>query len=246
MAYVEETVINQGDNDCLCDWVQHVTFGVTFLKQTQSSLIVSAKRGITAFAYGEQSLLAPGREFDWPFAPSAARDRAVDLTQPFQVDGFGFLAGLQMDRDREQQFMLAINWSSRLGVVYCFRQSEFPWMTIWEENCTRQGVPWYGTTRARGMEFGTSPLPLGKQKIAGRRTMFDRQTGCIIPGGGASQARYLMALFTIPGHVSSIQDVRLMSDFIHIFDGRGRSVLCIPASGCEAFLTPAGAKDIHK
>ena len=59
---------------------------------------------------------------------------------------------------------VAANWRMRLAVGYCFRRQDFPWMTIWEENRSRQSTPWNGRTQARGMEFGTTPFPLGSEE----------------------------------------------------------------------------------
>src|SRR5439155_1213303 len=56
-------------------------------------------------------------------------------------------------------FFLA--FSPALGLVfgYVWNPRDFPWMGIWEENCSRARSPWNGETVARGMEFGVSPFP---------------------------------------------------------------------------------------
>jgi hypothetical protein len=238
VAYVEETVSNGSSSDHRCDWVQHVTFGKPFLRAGESTLIASAQRGLTwASAYEGGSLLAAGREFTWPFAPREAVDEFADLRKPFSVEGRGFLAGVQLDTSREEEFVVAINWTSRLGVGYCFRRCDFPWMAVWEENCARQNAPWNGTTSARGMECGTTPLPFGEQALAQQRVIFDSNTGCIIPSRGKKTARYLIFLFSLPGHVRSIQEAATNGDSIVLRDDRGELVLTIPAEGAEVFMT---------
>ena len=237
VAYVEETVSNERDVERLCDWVQHVTFGSGFLPDGEGSFIASAQRGITwPSVYENVPLLACNCEFTWPFAPREDAYEPVDLRTPFHFKGHGFLAGLQLGTQRENEFLLAVNWTSRLGVGYIFRRSDYAWMTVWEENRARQSAPWDGRTVARGMEFGTSPLPLGEKSYEERMSVFGIPTGCILPAHGKRTARYLVFLFEIPSHVESIQDVKAMRDEIVFYDNEVR-VFSLPAQGCEAYLS---------
>ena len=161
VAYVQETVSNKSDMEHKCDWVQHVTFGQPFLSEGVSTIITSAHSGMTSpFGYEGKSLLPNNRYFTWPYVRHGSNSGSVDLRLPFTEKGKGFLAGLMLDPERKIEYLLAVNWRLRLGVGYCFRRQDFPWMAIWEENCARQDAPWNGTTQARGMEFGTTPLPL--------------------------------------------------------------------------------------
>jgi hypothetical protein len=244
VAYVEETVSNERDSEHVCDWVQHVTFGAPFLREGESTLAASAQRGITwPSAYEGGSLLAANREFIWPLAPRETVSGFVDLRQPFSAKGYGFVAGMQLNTAREKEFVVAANWVSRLGVGYCFRRCDFPWMTVWEENHTRQNTPWKGTTVARGMEFGTTPLPLGEQALLPRSPVFNCPTGCIIPARGKKTAKYLIFLFAIPSHMHSIQDVATVGDAIILYDQHGDAALSIPASECEAFLAQSTGEE---
>ena len=235
VAYIEETVSNHNASDHHCDWVQHVTFGPPFLRSGESTLLASAMHGITS-AYEEGSLLESNRQLTWPFAARASAGGLADLRQPFSAKGQGFLAGVQLDATREEEFLLAVNWRSRLGVGYCFRRCDFPWMTLWEENCTRQNSPWNGTTVARGMEFGTAPLPFGESGTPPGDLISDSPTGCVIPAHDKKTVRYLIFLFSLPSQVPSIQDAATSGDSILLRDGRGELALALPACGAEAFL----------
>jgi hypothetical protein len=237
VAYVQEKVINHRSTDHLCDWVQHVTLGAPFLQAGVSSLTASARRGVTGHSYDGAPWLAPDSEFVWPHAPQVSTMGGfANLEQPFSVPGRGFIAGVQLNPDRGHEFFLAINQKAGLGVGYYFRRRDFPWMAIWEENCARQGAPWNGKTVARGMEFGTSPLPIGEQDRTKRRSTFDIPTGCIIPAHGEKQARYLMFLFRIAPHYEKVADVAVLGDTIFLYSEDGGVVLSIPANGCEKFL----------
>ena len=113
-------------------------------------------------------------------------------------------------------------------------------MTIWEENRSRQSTPWNGRTQARGMEFGTTPFPLGSEENFRRGALFDTPSWCVIPAGGEKTARYLMFLFAIPAAMQSIRNVALEADAIVLFDEQTRPSVSIPAHGAASFLSKTG------
>lgn len=240
VAYIVESVHNQRSVDHACHWVQHATFGPPFLNAAESRVTASAQHGMTFhLGYEDCTLLAKSREFSWPYAPREdCTGSAVDLRSPFSVEGSGFLAGVQMDPRRQMQYIVAVNWKSGLCVGYCFRQQDFPWMAIWEENCTRQNTPWNGCTQARGMEFGTTPLPPDPSQIFPGEKLFDVPTWCSIPANGMRKVRYLLFLTKIPTDMNPIENVEAEGDAIRLYDARGDVLLSIPALGCEAFLSP--------
>jgi hypothetical protein len=238
VVYVEETVKNEGDTYHPCQWVQHATFAPPFLNSAESSLVASATRGLTSpLKYEGGSLLAVDQEFSWPHAPrECAAWVTVDLRRPFSAKGLGFSAAVQLDTGCKTEFLLAMNWKLRLGVGYCFRREDFPWMSIWEENCTRLDKPWNGNTQARGMEFGTTPFPVGSAETIRRGNIFDTPTWCVVPAHGKRTARYLMFLFVIPAGMESIQNAEVEGDAIILYDEPANSSFSIPAYGCEDFL----------
>ena len=240
VAYVEEIVTNQRDADHACHWVEHATFSPPFLNPSESTLAVSAVRGITSpTEYEGGTLLATDREFVWPYAPRhGAEGTIVDLRYPFSEKGYGFGAAVELDPERKLEFLLAMNWKLRLGVGYCFRRQDFPWMALWEENCARPGSPWNGNTQARGMEFGTTPLSVGIRESLRRGDIFNTPTWCVIPAHGQLTARYIIFLFKIPGSVSSIENVEVENDAIVLSEERTNSSFSVPAHGCRHFLLP--------
>jgi hypothetical protein len=237
VAYIQESVSNERDVDYPCDWVQHVTLGPPFLRETESTLRISGGRGVSSEYDDEgRSLLAGNRQFSWPYAPHKEVGGFADLRQPFCVRGRGFVAAVELEKGRQTEFVLAVNWKLGLGMGYCFRRQDFPWMTIWEENGARQNPPWNGITQARGMEFGTTPLPRGTQEAFHRESLFDAPEGCIVPARGKRTARYLTFLFTIPPGIDSIESVDAIGDAIILSDERGNLLFSVQAEGCEEFL----------
>jgi hypothetical protein len=236
VAYIRETVYNPGEVEHQCDWVEHVTFGPLFLDADASTLFASGKSGMTSpLGYEGKSLLPDDLYFSWPYAQWQA-GHAADLRLPFTGKGSGFLAGITLDPERQFEYLLAVNWKLRLGVGYSFRRRDFPWMTIWEENCARQDAPWNGTTRARGMEFGTTPLPMAANGGLPGEEFADIPRGCRIAAHSTRTARYIMFLFKVPDEMRSIGNVETLCDALCIDDESGSVSLSIVASGCESFL----------
>lgn len=238
VAYVRETVSNHNDRAHAFDWVQHATFGPPLLEAGESTLTASASRGVTApSGYVDCSMLGKDLEFVWPFAPASAGQTDVDLRVPFACAGKGFIAGVQLDPQRELEYLIAVNWKLRLGVGYLFRRRDFPWMTLWEENRCRQETPWNGITKARGMEFGTCPLPLGRRETVRRGPIFDTPHQCVLAAGEGKTARYIIWLFPVADAISSVEEARVAGNSIVLFDRSRTEVLSIPAKGCEAYLS---------
>jgi hypothetical protein len=77
-----------------------------------------------------------------------------------------------MDTAREDAFFAAYSPAARLAMGYVWRQADFPWLAIWEENHSRRHAPWNGKAVARGMEFGVSPMPETRRAMVGRGTLF--------------------------------------------------------------------------
>jgi hypothetical protein len=239
VAFIEETVTNRRGAEHVCDWVQHATFGPPFATSEDTSFIASATRGLTApDGYGPDSLVASGREFEWPFAPAeepAAGD--VDLRRPFAARGKGITAAVQMDPRRSVEFIAAVNHKYGLGVGYCFRREDFPWMMVWEENCVREDRPWFGTAQARGMEFGSTPLPSGREATLRRGPLFETPSWCTLAANETRTARYVMFLFWVPDECDNVTDVTVRGDAIYFAGDDGEFAFSIPAHGCEEFLS---------
>jgi hypothetical protein len=77
-----------------------------------------------------------------------------------------------MDPRREEAFFLAWSPRSKVLIGYVWKQSDFPWLGIWEENHSRTNPPWNGQTVTRGMEFGVSPMPETRRQMIDRGSLF--------------------------------------------------------------------------
>jgi hypothetical protein len=232
---IRETVRNERGMDHYFHWVQHVTLGTPLLEPEASMLALSGTRGKTwPLGYEGKSLIAKDREFRWPHAPRE-KGGTADLSRPFSQRGKGFVASVLLDTSRKVEFVAALNW--RLGIVagYCFSRQDFPWVAVWEENCVRRYAPWNGQTQARGMEFGTTPMPIGKQDTFLGGNLFDVPGWCRIPAGGMRTASYLAFLASVPKSWQTIHDVRVEKEAIVLHGPGRRDVVRVHASGVNEF-----------
>ena len=231
IAYIQEEVTNRRPADHYFHWTQHVTLGPPLLQKDESAVFLPGTRGKTwPHGYEGRSLLANSREFHWPLAPGTNARRA-DLSRPFLRRGKGFVAAVLLDPEREFGFIVALNWRMGLLAGYLFRRHDFPWVAIWEENCARSGSPWNGTTQARGMEFGSTPMPVGKRESFFGGPLFDTPTFRCIPAKGKLQAGYIAFLASAPAGWRRIRDVEVVRNAIVLRGPGPRDALRLPSAG---------------
>ncbi len=239
VVYFKETVINEKKADHFFHWVEHVTLGPPFLERDHSRIFVSARRGQTfPHGYEGKELLESSRDFRWPHAPGMD-GRAVDISQPFTHPGLGFVVTLQLDPRREMEFVAALNIRHRLLIGYCFRRQDFPWMAIWEENKARTDAPWHGKTQARGLEFGSTPFPVGRREAFSRGPVFGAPSFSEVPARGRRSVDYVSFLAEVPADLVRVADIHPGAGGILVRgstkQGKARTIR-VPAAG----LTNAG------
>jgi len=99
-----------------------------------------------------------------------------------------------MDPNRPVAFFSAYSPTSRLAFGYLWKQRDFPWMGIWEENRSRQQLPWNGQTITRGMEFGVSPFPESRREMIRRGDLFGVPAYRWIPARADVRVEYCAVL----------------------------------------------------
>jgi len=204
---VDEVVTNLSARAVEFQWVQHAAFGEPFFAKGDA-LFISGKRGMTWPAgYEGHELLKGDVEFQWPYAQSVD-GKPINLSQPFVQDGTGFVAGVLARSDSENAFVAVHNRRHQLVAGYCFNSSVFPWIALWEENRARSYAPWNKRTRVRGVEFGTSPMPLGIAHARGMSRLFNTPVLRSISAESRLQAQYDLFLHAAPPQWTGIEDVR--------------------------------------
>lgn len=233
VVFFSESVRNLRSIDHFFHWTEHVTFGLPFLIPGESAVFISGTRSITwPHGYEGKSLVASSREFTWPNAP-CERGGTVDLSQPFGAPGTGFVVCVLLGDSSSLGYFAVLN--AKLGLIqgYVFPRTLFPWVVIWEENLARSGPPWNGRTQARGIEFGTTPFPIGKWETFRRGPLFGVPAFCRIPACSELRASYAAFLCSVNGNWRGIRDVRLEDHALIVEGGAGESV-SLPAGDIKA------------
>jgi hypothetical protein len=187
---IRETVNNEATFDLPIGWTQHVTLGPPFLEPGVTQFRASATRSrVYESRFGADDYLQPGADFDWPLAPRTGGGSADLRTFNGSAASSAFTTHL-MDPAKERAWFVAFSPTARLAFGYLWRQTDFPWMGIWEENHSRTSSPWNGVTVARGMEFGVSPMPETRREMIERHRLFDVPTYRWIPARSRLEVQY--------------------------------------------------------
>jgi hypothetical protein len=189
---IEESAENLLAWDRPCAWTQHVTLGPPFLKKGETQFRASATRSkVIEFDFtGGKGYMEIGAEFDWPNVPcigGGTEDMRVFTSREVS----GAYSTHLMDTSRETAFFTAYSPSLELAIAYIWRRSDFPWLGIWEENCSRTSPPWNGRTLTRGMEFGASPMPESRRAMISRNGLFGAPGYRWIPAKSKVSVRYV-------------------------------------------------------
>ncbi|MHB1937727.1 MAG: hypothetical protein ACYCOR_14225 [Acidobacteriaceae bacterium] len=157
------------------------------------------------------------------------------MRRPFAPPNGGYIVAVKQTPDREIGFVSALNWELGLVFGYCFRAEDFPWLAIWHENRARDHAPWNGKTRALGLEFGTTPFPVGKEEMARLRSSFEGPVDRTVPPHGKLNAPWLMFLAAVPRTWREVQDVAVGEDWITLRETGGEQAFVV-ARGALEFL----------
>jgi hypothetical protein len=193
-VYIRESVENLTSHDRPVAWTQHVTLGPPFLEPGITEFRASATRSqVLEGPFGQDDYLQPGAVFDWPLAPRrrpTAHDEWADLRVFNKAPASSAFTAHLMDPQRAHAYFAAFSPCARLAFGYVWKQAEFPWLGIWEENRSRRQPPWGGMSITRGMEFGVSPFAESRRRMIDRGRLFDVPTYRWIPAKTRVEVEY--------------------------------------------------------
>jgi hypothetical protein len=157
-----ETVENLSSLDRPSSWTQHVTLGPPFLEPGSTQFLTPATLSSTR----------NGIQFNWPQLPQ--EDGTTEDLSVYPRDTVSNRVTTHvMDSRIENAFFLAFSPRMKVLFGYTWKQRDFPWLCIWDENCGREAIPWSRRTITRGLEFGVSPFPESRRNMIERNSVFD-------------------------------------------------------------------------
>jgi len=187
---IHEMVENLASIDRPLAWTQHVTLSPPYLDPATTQFRASMTRSIvTESDPGFAMRFAPGAEFEWPFAPCNDGSTADLRNMRANLPASGYTAHIA-NPQRQHAHFIAYTPQYKLAFGYIWKTANFPWLGIWEENCSRQASPWDGITITRGMEFGVSPFPESRRAMIERSHLLDTPTYKWLPALGRLEVEY--------------------------------------------------------
>lgn len=236
VVYFTETVTNENRKDHFFHWVQHVTLGPPFISARDSRVALPGTKGMT-FPHpynGKNSLLATNRSFRWPLVPGL-KGGSFDLRRTLLRPGTGIVVGVLLDPRTKLGFVAAVNFQHRLLIAYCFDRNDFPWVAVWEENRAIEGPPWKKRTETRGLEFGTTALPVERHENASMGTLYGVPTYASVPARGRKTIRYLAFLAQLPSGLTEIRTIGFEGNEIVVHGKDKAAAVRIAAPGLSSF-----------
>lgn len=221
---VHETVFNPSDHARDFQWVQHAAFGEPFLARGEASVYLNASRGLTwPLGYEGHELLPSNTELDWPYAPTNAGG-TVDLREPFLEPSTGLVACFLVTANDDHGFIAVHNRRLAIAAGYVFERARFPWIAVWEENCARPYAPWNGSTRVRGLEFGTSPMPLGLDQARATKMLWNTPVVATLPPHSQAETLYRMFVAAAPRGWSGITAIQESANGLDVRGDNGETL----------------------
>jgi hypothetical protein len=202
---VVETVTNLTAFDRPLAWTQHVALSPPYLDPKTTELRATVDRGMIAESdIGAAAYLQLGGRFAWPHAP-LQNGGTHDLQRMKAEAPASNYAALRMISTAKAAGWTVWSPASKLAFSYVWKPSDFPWLGLWEEHCSRPWSPWNNAAITLGLEFGTSPFPESRQRMIERARLFDTPTFRWLPAGETLQVAYWIRTAitdTIPEMVS--------------------------------------------
>ncbi len=190
---IHEVVENLSATDRPLAWTQHVTLSPPFLDPATTEFRASLTRSMVSESDpGFDAYLRPGAEFDWPMAPQPDGGHA-DLRRMHKTAPASGYTAHRVDPKSDNAFFVAFAPQFSLAFGYVWRSEDFPWLGIWEENCSRPSSPWDSRTVTRGMEFGVSPFPETRREMIERNRLLGAPAYKWIAARGCLEAEYWIA-----------------------------------------------------
>jgi hypothetical protein len=113
-------------------------------------------------------------------------------------------------------------------IGYVYPTADNPWLGDWQENMSNKTLPWNGQAVARGLEFGTTPMPEGLRRSVERGKMYGVPTYRWIGGRQRLTTTWSAFLAEIPAGFSGVADLTREPGAIILKDRSSSRIIRVP------------------
>jgi len=193
VLHVTEEATNTNLLGKVYNLVQHPSIGGPFL---DGNLLIDSNAGI-GFYRGNPFPDLEKPAIRWPQFTFDGRTVDIRRVEEEQEPG---VVNFTCSEDAVHGWVTACNPAQRLLLGYVWLIGDYPWLRIWRHN--RDGAP-----LARGIEFGTTPLPLPFKFILAKNTIFDRPVYDWLDAGEGRIRSYTAFLAEIPADYRGVGEI---------------------------------------
>lgn len=205
---IEEQITNNLPIGRPYNILQHATFGGAFINGN-TILNTNAKKGFYQNADYKRSTYSDIEEtsYDWPNAMMP--DGEVNLSLSNQVPK-SFVSSHIFLEDRTFGWATLANVQAGFLIGYIWNTKDYPWVNVWHQYEE-------GKVKGRAIEFATCGMWQSFEYMMTHNSrFFGKNSFEFIDAGETKEKTYYMFLLKINTDFSSVQDIELKSNTIHL------------------------------
>ena len=214
VMFVDEYFTNINPLGRLCNIVQHPSIGGDFLDDT----VLVDSNAWKGFANGNPKPMYEEPVIYWPYL--VKDDRLTDLRMLVDGDQNG-VENFVCKKDVKTGWMTACNAEKGLLIGYVWDIADYPWIRHWRH--IEDGKP-----LARGLEFGTTPLPFPFGDILKKGSIFETPVIVFLDANESIKKSYTVFLLSIPSDFLGVESVAISEDKIIVAERKTSRAFIIP------------------
>ena len=199
---VKETFTNRNVLGKICNIVQHPSIGGPFLDH---SVLVDSNAW-KGFAAGNPMPMIDEPIVYWNHM--VKNGRVEDLRKLVPGDT-SKVVSFVCEKDEPLGWITACNPGKNLLIGYIWSTRDYPWIRHWYHIAENKAL-------ARGLEFGTTPLPMPFGEILKKGPIFDTPTFVYLDSGEKTEKEYIAFLMEIPVTFHGVESVASDNNLITV------------------------------
>ena len=195
VLYVDQVLVNEGEEPIHCVWGEHIALGAPFLDESCVIHVPDGKIFNHPVSMHENSKLQPGLKTEWPLTKlhdGTSHDLSKIPGKEFRSYDQSYLEGF------DEGWYAITNSNIGVGFGVSYPSDLYKYLWYWQSLGGGFGYPWYGRTYNIGLEPFTSITNEGLQ------TAIDNGTALLLDAGQKVESSIAAVAYTSEQPVSHI------------------------------------------